>query len=218
MPDGRHPNAGSGEGQDRLVAAALADPVRAKVYTAVGEVAFAAEEGAGGRPGAARGISVRGISERVGEHPRRVRYHLDVLCELGLIEVADKRRRRAVLERLFAPTRMPVLSYEEIEGLPPSQQAKILLGCVKAIFRDTTAAIKSGSAIERPDWVASHVVGHVDREGWRALAARHGDFVLEVTDLLAESRERMAATGERPIRVLSANLFLELPPSDSPDK
>jgi len=70
--------------------------------------------------------------------------------------------------------------------------------------------------VSRPEWVVTHVFGEVDEQGWRELAARQMEVALEANDVIAKARKRMKESGERPFRVMSANIFVEVPvPGDS---
>lgn len=193
----------------------MADPVRYKVASAIAELSLGArsETREDGKPG---GATVRQISERTQEPLRRVRYHLDALCDQGLIEVAAERRRKGVVERYFTLSRPFVLFEEEMKDLPRGQQEQMLAICVKALLRDIQNSLSAGVAVRRPEWVVAHVFGEVDEQGWRELTARQVEVALEAKDVIAESHERMKKSGERPFRVVAGNLALEAPvPGDS---
>jgi DNA-binding transcriptional ArsR family regulator len=210
----REPEVRSAHEQRRLVAKALADPVRSRVLNVVADAGHEAGSNAAD-PGGCEGVTVRQISERIREPRRKVRYHLDALCADGIVEVSCKHRCRGVIERYFVPARLPILLDEEVEDIPQSQQQMMLLNCVKSIFADVTASLSSGVSVRRPEWAAGRVVGELDEQGWRELAQRHAELSLEANELIARSRERMRKSGESPIRVVSVNLFLETLPRDA---
>jgi len=189
---------------------AMADPVRYRIASAVSELRLDAwsETGDDREPG---GVTVRQISERIQEPLRRVRYHVDALCDQGLFEVVAERRRQGVIERYFTITRPFILFEEEMKDLPRAQQEQMLAACVKALLRDVRNSLSSGVAVRRPEWVVAHVFGEVDEQGWSELAARQCEVALEAKDVIAESHKRMKESGDRPFRVVSANLVLEAP-------
>jgi len=164
-----------------------------------------------GGSGDPRGLTIRQISQRIDESRRRVRYHLDALCDQGVVEVSGEQRRKGVVVRYFAPTHLPMLSDDEIKGIPRGQQQKMLVGVVRAIFADVTSSLKAGLAVRRPEWAGCRVVGEADEQGWKELASRHVDLMMEATEILAASRARMQRSGEKPIWVISGSLFLEGP-------
>lgn len=190
-----------------LVASAMADSLRCKILSTVAEVAF--ETGSDGDRRVSNGMTIRGLAERTGEPPRRVRYHLDALCEQGLIKVADGKQRRGVKERYFAAARLPILDQDDVAALSPTTQKKILLSCLKMIFADAAASLEAGTAVRRPDWAAGRIAGEVDEQGRRQVAALHVDFITKTREAIEQAQERLAETNEHPVRVISANLFFE---------
>lgn len=197
-----------------LLAAAMADPVRGKILIAAAEPTFLS--------GAAEtaGTSIREISDRVQESRRRVRYHLDALCRQGLVEVVEERRRRGVIEHFYRTPFVPFLSKEQVEGIPPERQQKIILSLLKEIFSDATAALESGTFARRPEWAAARFHADVDERGWEELGAIFEKTAREALEIIEKSRERLQQTNEEPIRLGGASLLFEAtdrsgPPEDS---
>jgi DNA-binding transcriptional ArsR family regulator len=197
-----------------LVVSAMADSLRCKILSTVAEVAF--ETPGGGNKCLGNGITIRGLAERTGEPARRVRYHLDALCEQGLVEVTDGKARRGVVERYFAPARLPILDEEDVAALSPATQKRILLSCLKMIFSDVTASLEAGAAVRRPDWAVGRVPGEVDEQGRQQLATLHTDFITKTKEVIEQAQERLAETEEPPVRVISATLFFEAASPEEP--
>jgi DNA-binding transcriptional ArsR family regulator len=189
----------------------MADPVRSRVLLAVAEAETDSYNRAMGSD-RAHGITVRQISNRLEEPRRRVRYHLDALCDQGIVEVAAEKMRRGVVERHYRAVLPPVLTKEQLETLSTAQQQKILLEILKVIFADTTAALKAGSYVRRPEWAAVRLRGEVDEQGWRELAALHENTRRESQRIVAGARERLGKKRETPIQVGSVNLLFEAAP------
>jgi len=189
----------------------MADPVRSKVLYAVAEgfTASAADDGSGVKGG---GLSVRQIAERTGEPRRRVRYHLDALQEDGIVEIAEERRRKGVVERFFRLVGPTFLTDEDLSSIPEKQQRAMLIACIKAIFANVSSTLRTpGIAVRRSGWVAGRVAGEVDEQGWSELSALQIECVLEAQRITQRSQDRLRQTGSVPIRMVSANLFLESP-------
>jgi DNA-binding transcriptional ArsR family regulator len=205
------PSALEREGQE-LVVSAMLHPLRRTILSVVADCAF--EAGTGDRPAGEQAVTVRQLSARTGEASRRVRYHLDALCEQGLVEVVATKRQRGVVERSFVHTRLPMVQTDDVAGLSPTARKKIILACLRPIIADVTASLEVGAAIRRPDWVANRVPGEVDEQGREELAALHASCSMQAQEIVVRSLARMQETNEDPIRVVSANLFFERASAD----
>lgn len=202
----------SGEGSEerlQLLAAVMADPVRSKIFLAAAEPEFMIDESA--RDGDS-GITIRHIAELAREPRRRVRYHVDVLCEQGLVRVVDKRRRRGVIERFYRAACLPFLSRDEVNALPGDRRQKILLETLKFIFSDATVALEAGTYMRRPEWAAVRVRAQVDEQGWEDLAAAHERARTECEEIVAAAKKRLGPAVKPPVEVGFANLLFEAAP------
>jgi DNA-binding transcriptional ArsR family regulator len=195
----------SGDEQAEQMAAALADPVRSKIFLATSEPTFFVASEAS----ESSGVSVRQIAERVQESRRRVRYHLEVLCRQGLVEVVEEKRRRGVVEHYYRATGLFMLSKEQTEGLPVRRQQKIILEVLRQTFADATAALESGAFVRRPEWSAARVHADVDERGWAELSVIYEKTTRDALEIIAEAQERLRGTDERPIRIGAASLLFE---------
>jgi DNA-binding transcriptional ArsR family regulator len=203
--DGTAWSDGGSEEQLELLAAVMADPVRARIFLATAEPELMVDGGAGG-------ITIRQVSAIAGEPRRRVRYHMDVLCEQGLVEVVAEKRRGGVVERLYRSACLPFLSVEDIAALPLGHRQKIVLETLKFIFSDATAAVEAESFMRRPEFAAVHIRAQVDEEGWKELAAAHERLRRESDEILAAAKKRLQLRSEQAMHITSAILLFELPP------
>jgi len=194
------------DGQSELVAAALADPVRSKIFVATSEPAFFVTPEDSGKP---LGVSVRQIAERVQESRRRVKYHLEVLCRQGLVEIVEEKRGRGVVEHYYRATSIIMLSKEEMEGLPVTRQQKIILEVLREIFADATAALESGTYVRRPEWATARLHADVDDQGWTELAVLYEKTTHDALEIIAKARERLRRTDQKPVRIGAASLLFE---------
>lgn len=192
--------------QHEVMVAAMAEPVRCKIFLAAVEAAFyVGSEAATGQTG----ISVRQIAERVQESRRRVRYHLEVLCRQGLVEVVEEKRRRGVVEHYYRAKGIPLLSKEATEKLPVRRKQKIILETLRKVFAEATAALGSETYVRRPEWAAARVHADVDEQGWTELGVIYEKTTRDALAIIAKAQERLRATGERPVRVGAAALLFE---------
>lgn len=209
MSRSRHADGSAGTPEDEqheLVAAAMADPVRGKIFIATAEPTFfVASKTSNGSVG----VSVREIAERVQESRRRVKYHLEVLCRQGLVEVVEEQRRGGVVEHYYRATSILMLSTEEMEGLPVRRQQKIILEVLREIFADATAALESGTYVRRPEWATARLHADVDEQGWKELGMLYEKTTRDALEIMANARERLRESDEKPIRIGAASLFFE---------
>ena len=187
----------------RALADAMAHPVRAKLLFAVAE---RSEEG----------VSVRQLSQRLREPPRRVRYHLDGLLDLGLVAIADERTRRGVLERFYRAEKMPKLNNEQLEAQGDDQARQMCAEVLKAVLADASSAVGAKIFGLRPGHVLARLPGEVDQQGWEELGAVQEETIAELQAVISRSRERLKASGQSPIPALVALFLFEMPRWPSP--
>lgn len=183
----------------RSLADAMGHPVRSKILFAIAD-----------KPGA----TIRKISERVSESPRRVRYHLEKLVEEGLVLVDEESFGPATIERRYRAARPPVIDSEAIDLLRVDQWRKLDLEILKAVFADARAAITAGTFGEREGHCNVRWWAEVDQEGWEELAQIHQRAYEEVSSAIAKAKARIATGGKPAMAVTSAIFLFEVPPWD----
>jgi DNA-binding transcriptional ArsR family regulator len=191
----------------RALAAAMANPLRVDLLTAISE-----NQGSG--------VSVRQLAERVHQPRRRVRYHLDALARQGLISVVREQRRRGATERFYRVELMPMLSPEAVEHIGDAEVQQIMLQVLRCIFLDASTAVAAGTFGARRGSSGIRSTGEVDLRGWEELSAIHDAALVEAQAVLARSEERLSGSTESPIRAIAALLLFEPagePPKDKDD-
>lgn len=198
MSDGSNRSEGEGPEQLRVLAEAMSHPLRVKLLIAVSEKT-------------GDGVSIRQLAERVREPRRRVRYHIDALVELGLIAIASEQTRRGVVERFYRAERAPFISTEQVKQLDEEQTRQISLQILKAIVADASAAVGGKTFGSRFCASAARVPGEVDKRGWDELTSIQERALGEIQAAVAQSQERLNASGEIPVQALAALLLFEVP-------
>jgi DNA-binding transcriptional ArsR family regulator len=176
----------------------MAHPVRSKLLFAVSEKS---EEG----------VSIRQLSERIGEPQRRVRYHLDALLDLGLVGIAERRSRRGVIERFYRAERDPLLTTEQLAEHDESEARQISVQILRTILGDASWAMGAKVFGLRRGHVVIRVPAEVDEQGWGELGQIEERTLLEAQTVIARSRDRLSVSGESPISALVSFLLFELP-------
>jgi DNA-binding transcriptional ArsR family regulator len=176
----------------------MAHPVRAKLLFAVAEKS-------------ADGVSIRQLSERVKEPPRRVRYHLDALLDLGLVSIASKRSRRGVIERFYRAEHVPSLTTEQLDEYDEDQARQTSVQILKAVLGDASRAVGAEVFGSRSGHIVIRIPGEVDEQGWGELGSLQEKALDESQAVIERSRDRLRATGDNPISALVALLLFEVP-------
>jgi DNA-binding transcriptional ArsR family regulator len=184
--------------QQRLLVEAMAHPIRAKLLFAVADKS---EEG----------VSVRQLSERIGEPQRRVRYHLDALQDMGLVGIASRRSRGGVVERFYRSEQALMLTTEQLAEWDEDHARRISAQILKTILVDASGALGANVFGMRAGHSLLRVPGEVDEQGWDELGKIQERALDEVQAVLAASRDRLSASGESPIPTLTALLLFEVP-------
>jgi len=176
----------------------MGDPVRSKVLFAIAD--------------RSEGVSIRQVADRIREPRRKVRYHLGLLVEQGLVSVAGEKRRRGVVERYYRADRVPLITKEEFDSVDDSLTRKMSLQVLRAILADASAAASAGMFGARSGHTVIRIPGEVDTQGWEELRLSQTQEMERAKTIVARSEKRLKAKGEEPITAVSALLLFEVPP------
>jgi DNA-binding transcriptional ArsR family regulator len=182
---------------------AMGNPIRCKVLTAL---ANSRED-----------VSVRQISERIGEPMRKVRYHLDLLVDRELAAVTGVGRRRGVKEHRFRAQRAPVISVEQSALLDEEQSKRIARQVLVHILGDIRTAVAAKTFGTRRGHTEARVAGLVDRRGWEDLAEIHERAIAAVQAAVERGQARLGESADTPISFASGFLLFEAAPSPQPE-
>jgi hypothetical protein len=180
----------------RSLADAMADPFRSRLVTAVTQ-----------RPV----VSVREIAEWLGETTRKVRYHMEALHSVGLVEVESEVRRRGAIERRYRNTTPNVLYTEDERGLSPGQERRISLEVLKMVMGDATGSVAGGRFGVREGHCETRLRGEVDGQGWDELAELFVRTTEEADRIIGRSTARRKEGEEKGVEVTGALLLFEAP-------
>lgn len=173
----------------------LSDPLRTQVYIAIFE-----------RPGA----TVGQLARRLEEPPRRVRYQVDRLIEMGMILRDTESRRRNAREQHYRGVVVPTL---DEDGAPwtDGERLDMSLSLIRHIAADIGRAVRHRTLGTRSGHTEVRVPGEVDDRGWAQIGATMIETMERVERIMIASAERLAAAGEPGIEVIVAQLFFEAP-------
>jgi DNA-binding transcriptional ArsR family regulator len=163
---------------DPSIARALAHPVRALILAELEQGPHSPKELAGS----------------LGEPLGKVSYHVQILCELGLITLVRETRRRGAIEHHYAakpPTGTRAAAWDIV---PRSARREAAPELAREVGKALTAAGRAGGF----DRAGSRIrVSHacVDAEGWKELARALDALSSRLKEIERESRERSGGAG-----------------------
>lgn len=174
----------------------MSDPNRSKIYFALAD-----------RPA---GATVRQLSQRLDETPRRVRYHLDAMVDQDLVVVVERNNRRGAVERVFRAVRQPVMLEEQGAALSLQQSRQITLQIFRFALAEATRAVAAGT-FWRAGYVEARAEGEVDEQGWSELAAIQLRTLQELEGVLERSRQRCTGSDGNLINAVIGLWLFEAP-------
>ncbi len=174
--------------------AATSDPVRLALISALARSPASSNE----------------LAARLDQEPRRVRYLLRRMREVGLIDLVGRTTREGVRENLYSvdPGRF-ILNDEETAEFTPLELDRALASMARLMVRETTAIVRTTPSKDRLDSLA-RIPLPLDSKGWQEAAALHTETLSQVVEVGRRSRERLAASGEEEIHTLAMVLFIPI--------
>jgi DNA-binding transcriptional ArsR family regulator len=148
------------------IAKALAHPLRFRVLWRLNEVEASPKE----------------LADALGESLPKVAYHVNVLHEVGAIELVRETPRRGAIEHHYRAVTRAVLSDRDWAALPEGIRAQISGSVLERIFDDLRAAIESGTLDARQDRHLSFTTLQLDEAGW----AEVGEMLAKVVERAVE--------------------------------
>lgn len=150
------------------------------------------------------------IGRELGIGASHVAYHVRILHQNGLIELADETPRRGAIEHRYRAVSFS-LSDEQYAEMTEEERASISRIIFCCAVADASCAFSAGSYARRHDHHISRVALQVDDHGWAELRDAYLDHLQEVERIKREARERLDDTGASGTSVLAFNTFFELP-------
>ncbi len=139
-------------------------------------------------------------------------YHFRALREAGAIEVVETNPRRGSTELVCRACARALVPDEEWSRLPLAQREAISRVMLDSFIARAESAVHQGTFDSRIDRHVAWLAMEVDERGWAELAALLNGVLDTVTAIQNESRGRLEASGDRPIRATWGQLHFESPP------
>ena len=177
---------------------AIAHPIRVEVLRLMGE----------------RVMSPNEVAKTMGERLSKISHHVKVLHELDCIELVETKQVRGATAHFYRAKEKAVISDSISSRLSEPMRQAITNTTVNNIVDRVTEATGAGTFDSRTDRHVTWAPLNLDEQGWDELIAAKARLLYEEWEIEARALNRMAESGEAPIRVISANLGFEAAPSD----
>jgi predicted transcriptional regulator len=174
----------------------LGNPFQARVYTTVTE-----------RPGA----TIAQIAARIGEPPRRVRYQVEHLLEVGLVHLDSKTQRRNTREHHYRAVALAKVQNELDSSWSDDQRRKLALSITRMITGDIGQAFRAGILGTSDGHAEVRVSAEVDAQGWQELADIMERVMGEIEQTVIRSTARLEVSGLGGTEVVAALLLFQTP-------
>lgn len=186
-----------------LVSLASPDPhalVEAYLHPLRGRILAAVSE----RPA----VTVQEVARRLDEPPRRVRHHLGVLVDLGLVEMIAEDRRPGGIERRYGSRQ---IEFDDADGSTVEERIEIAKLVARLLLADIVVAASAGTLARDRDECEVRIYGEVDDPCHDELTRIHRRVYGEVLRAVEDGRKRTQESGEAGIEVVCALFFFEAP-------
>jgi len=177
------------------LAAIVTHPLRRRIWYAMAEQ---------------RPISPRELADELREPVNDVAYHVRVLRDMGVIELAGTRPVRGATQHFYRTVRRPYLDNEEVAKLDPEETTASATNILRIEFADAAASLEAGKLVERPEHYVFRMPVNLDEEGWQefhAIFAEAADRLYAAEARCVDRRREKGEEGESVSVVAHLNLF-----------
>jgi DNA-binding transcriptional ArsR family regulator len=191
------PEPGPSPALEPRIAKALAHPLRFRVLWRLNEVEASPKE----------------LADELGESLPKVAYHVNVLHDVGAIELVRETPRRGAIEHHYRAVTRAVLSDRDWAALPDGIRAQISGSVLERIVDELRTAVESGTLDARPDRHLSFTTLELDEAGWREL----GKLLADVVERAVELSGKADGAGGSSIPARLSLMLYEGPPTPAPE-
>lgn len=128
-----------------------------------------------------------------------VAHHMNVLKDLGCIELVETVNRRGAREHIFRTAKSTIVSDEEFEALAPRQKYRLTATVLRAISTDLSTSLSTGKFGTRSDSHVSRAPLALDEQGCAELTDLLRETLDQVLEIGDRSRRRLASSEEAPV-------------------
>jgi DNA-binding transcriptional ArsR family regulator len=178
---------------DAPLGAIVSHPLRCKLLTIFAE----------------RVASPTQVAHQLGMTVGEISYHVRSLRDTGLIELVDERPVRGSTEHFYRAVKKPLLTDSDYLKMSVEERIDFARAAFQYAAADASVSFESKKFGERHDHHISRVPFAVDEEGWQELVALFRDTLVRTLEIQQDANERLAETGEKPVRGVAFSTFFE---------
>jgi hypothetical protein len=141
-----------------------------------------------------RACSTTGIARELGVEPGDIAYDVEVLRNMGRIEIVDEKKRRGAMEVFYKATSRAHLDDLEWPTVPDTVKGGLRASLLQTLMHDAIAAIDEETYDSLEEAHMSWTPLIVDEEGWK-----------ELVEILRVALEGVLKVGEHSAERLMAN-------------
>ena len=111
-------------------------------------------------------ISPRELADRLHEPVNDVSYHVRVLRDMGVIELAKTRQVRGATQHFYRLLRRSHLSTADVEAMTTEDKVADATNILQLQFADSAASLEVGKLVDRPEHYLFRMPVTLDEQGW----------------------------------------------------
>lgn len=143
-----------------------------------------------------------------------VAYHTRVLEKCGCIELVGTARRRGAVEHYFRAKPRSFIGHQDWRKVPRSVRGGVSEASLQCFIDRIVEAIDAGTIDDREDTTLSWMAMAVDEIGWVQTAEILGEAMAKLQTVHAQSRERIAISGDKATPMVVGLAAFEAPATD----
>ncbi len=142
-------------------------------------------------------------------------HHVELLEELGCIELVESRRRRGAKERFFRAKAALLINDGDWRKIPATIRSDLNISQIQSLLDDIVGALRSGVFTASAGTHVTWMPGVFDKLGWQECMALMNETLIKMMGIQKRSRERIALTGEPGIPATLGLLGFQTPSNPS---
>jgi DNA-binding transcriptional ArsR family regulator len=155
------------------------------------------------------------MARELDEELSNVSYHAKQLVEFECAELVSTRPVRGALEHFYRATERHLIDTEAWEELDPVMAEDLVCEFMQKILDDFVASARASIIGSDENFHLTRTLLHLDEEGLKEALEAHERARLEILEIQSRSAARMVESGEKGIRISSAQGCFKLPEGKS---
>lgn len=139
-------------------------------------------------------------------------HHVEVLEELGFLELVESRKRRGAKERFFRARATLLIDDGDWVKIPGSVRSDLTVNQIQSLLNDIVGALRKSVFTARVGTHTTWLPGIFDKLGWQECMALMNETLARMMAIQRRSRDRIAVTGEPGIPATVGLLGFETSP------